>query len=109
MRERLARFPKLELINATYDASAGPGWRGRRWYVVNRDEMPVRVAMDGYSIEARRSDVHIGAAFIEGRGHDAHVAKALEKALDRGATFVDVGANIGVFTMLGARCVGESG
>jgi FkbM family methyltransferase len=109
MRERLAQFPMLELINATHDASAGPGWRGRRWYVVNRDEMPIGVAMDGYSIEARRSDVHIGAALIEGRGHDAHVAKALEAALSHGATFVDVGANIGIFTALGARLVGVEG
>jgi FkbM family methyltransferase len=109
MRERLARVPTHVLINATHDASAGPGWRGRRWYVVNREEMPVSVAMDGYSIEARRSDAHIGAALIEGRGHDAHVGEALQNALVPGATFVDVGANIGVFTALGARLVGDEG
>ena len=28
--------------------AAGPGWHGRRWYVVNRDEVPVEVEAPGY-------------------------------------------------------------
>ena len=33
----------------------------------------------------------------------------IKKLLDRGDTFVDVGANIGYFSLLGQRCVGDTG
>jgi FkbM family methyltransferase len=46
---------------------------------------------------------------IAGRGHDANVEAALRARLRPGATFLDVGANIGIFTALGARLVGSEG
>jgi FkbM family methyltransferase len=58
---------------------------------------------------ARASDVAIGAPLIAGFGHDANVDAALRAHLKPGATFVDVGANIGVFTALGASVVGPKG
>jgi FkbM family methyltransferase len=105
----LERRPLLQLLDAVEDTAAGPGWHGRRWYVVNRDEIPVEVAADGYRLYARASDEHIGAQVIAGYAHDANVEAALRAQLAPGATFLDIGANIGVFTALGARLVGPTG
>ncbi|MEO5625136.1 MAG: class I SAM-dependent methyltransferase [Dokdonella sp.] len=33
----LQRFPHLRVLQAMDDFSAGPGWHGRRWFVVNDD------------------------------------------------------------------------
>ncbi len=41
--------------------------------------------------------------------HDLHVQQALAENLSPGMTFWDVGANIGLLTMLGSRLVGEDG
>jgi FkbM family methyltransferase len=109
LKRRLARRPLLRLLEAIDDTAAGPGWRGRRWYVVNDDEIPVEVSANGYRLYARKSDVHIGAELIEGRSHDANVEAALRAELKPGATFLDIGANIGVFAMLGANLVGAGG
>lgn len=40
---------------------------------------------------------------------EAEETRLMEKLLHPGDTFVDAGANIGYFTALGARCVGEQG
>jgi FkbM family methyltransferase len=77
--------------------------------VFNGDEMPVEVERDGYRVHARASDAHIGANVIAGRAHDANVEAALRARLRSGATFLDIGANIGVFTGLGASLVGPDG
>ncbi|HEY6894322.1 MAG TPA: FkbM family methyltransferase, partial [Rhodanobacteraceae bacterium] len=105
----LERYPQLRLLEALDDPTAGPGWRGRRWYVVNDDEVPVEVSARGYRMYARASDVAIGAPLIAGFGHDANVDAALRAHLKPGATFLDIGANIGVFTALGASAVGARG
>ena len=105
----LDRFPLLQLLEAVDDTAAGPGWRGRRWYVVNRDEIPVEIAAAGYRMYARASDTQIGANVIAGVLHDANVGSALRGLLRPGATFLDIGANIGVFTTLAASLVGDGG
>jgi len=109
LERRIARHPMLRVLEAFDDAAAGPGWRGRRWYVVNDDEVPVEVSARGYRMYARASDIHIGAPMIAGQAHDANVDAALRAHLKPGATFLDVGANIGVFTALGASVVGREG
>ena len=105
----LGRYPMLERLDAVEDTAAGPGWHGRRWYVVNRDEIPVEIEAPGYRMYARASDTHIGAQLIAGLPHEANVEAALRAHLSLGATFLDIGANIGVFTALGASLVGDRG
>ena len=109
LKRGLDRHAHLQLLEALDDQSAGQGWHGRRWYVVNRDEIPVEIAARGYTMYARASDTHIGAQLIAGRTHDANVEAALRAQLKPGATFLDIGANIGIFTALAASLVGESG
>jgi len=51
--------------------------------------------------------VHWGTA--QGWGYEKWVADCMREILQPGAVFVDVGANVGVLTMLGASLVGETG
>jgi len=49
-----------------------------------------------------------GRAYFEGRG-EPEVQTALEQCLRPGMIFYDIGANIGFFSLLAARIVGEDG
>lgn len=49
-----------------------------------------------------------GLAFADGL-YELPVQRALEEALRPGDVFIDIGANVGFFTVLGARLVGPSG
>ena len=109
LRSTLARNGHLRLLEALDDTAAGPGWRGWRWYVVNDDEVPVEVDAGEHLLFVRAGDAHIGAPLIAGVAHEPHVEAALRAHLGPGAHFLDIGANIGVFTMLGARLVGAGG
>ncbi len=109
LRERLGRHPAMHLLAEGDDGAAGPGWRGRRWSVVNRDQLPQRIACDGYALFAYPSDLHIGAPIIAGSEHEPHVAAVLRERLRIGDVVLDIGANIGNFTMLAASRVGPFG
>ena len=109
LRDRLAEHPAMHLLAAVDDGAAGPGWRGRRWSVVNRDEPPQRVECNGYALFAYPDDAHISAPIIAGAEHEPHVAAVLRERLSEGDVVLDVGANIGNFTMLAASRIGCSG
>jgi FkbM family methyltransferase len=55
-----------------------------------------------------RLNPRTGRAAFEGTG-EPEVQRALEQHLRPGMNFYDIGANIGFFTLLGARLVGEEG
>ena len=55
-----------------------------------------------------RLNPRTGRAAFEGTG-EPEVQRALEQRLRPGMNFYDIGANIGFFTLLGARLVGEKG
>lgn len=55
-----------------------------------------------------RLNPRTGRAAFEGSG-EPEVQRALEQHLRPGMNFYDIGANIGFFTLLGARLVGERG
>jgi len=70
------------------------------------ENAPVEVRMDGFSLFARPEDYDIGQSI---RQHEPHVVAMLHQFLRPGDVFVDIGANIGLFTNLAARLVGDSG
>lgn len=109
LHARLARHPRLRLLHAIDDGAAGPGWHGRRWVVVNDDEVPQAVERDGYRVYAYASDAHIGAPVLAGQAHEPYVARVLLERLRSGDVVLDVGANIGLVTMLAASRVGAEG
>lgn len=69
--------------------------------------MPVE--MDGYTVFARRGDRLIGEEVINGAPYEPNVSGEFKKALGPGFYVLDVGANIGMFALLAAANVGESG
>ncbi len=105
----LARHPQLRLLNAIDDASAGPGWRGRRWFVVNDSPMPLRLVVDDHVLYVDPNDLQIGAAARTQRGHEPHVGAVLRERLARGDVMIDVGAGIGMFALAAASLVGPEG
>ncbi len=70
---------------------------------------PVEIVLDGYSVFVRSSDRDIGNAIGKGVSYEPHVSALLKRQLARGDTFLDVGANIGYFTMMAAKLVGPQG
>jgi len=55
-----------------------------------------------------RLNPRTGKTYFEGAGEEA-VQQVLQKHLKPGMTFYDVGANIGLFSLIAARLVGENG
>jgi FkbM family methyltransferase len=56
------------------------------------------------------SDSSVFAAILQQNGaYEPHVTKAIMENLKHGNTFVDIGANLGYFTLMASRLVGPSG
>jgi len=70
---------------------------------------PVPVQMKGFKMYVRRNDNFIGAVIEREKQYEPHVTKALHRLLSPGSTFIDVGANIGFFSLLAASRVGSGG
>jgi FkbM family methyltransferase len=70
---------------------------------------PTELVLDGYSIFVRTSDRDIGSAIARGTDYEPHVTALIKREVDRGDTFMDLGANIGFFTMMAAHQVGPQG
>jgi FkbM family methyltransferase len=70
---------------------------------------PTRVDLEGFHLWVRPTDPHIGLPLARDGRYEPHVTRALCALLRPGATFVDVGANVGYFSLLAATRVGPSG
>ena len=105
----LATQPHLRLLDAFDDGAAGPGWRGRRWTVVNDAAPPLRIECDGYVLFADPDDGQIGAPLQALQSHEPHVEQFMRGFLRAGDVVLDIGANIGSLAMLAASCVGPTG
>ena len=77
--------------------------------VRTEDDEVVEVEVDEVAIYLRRSDRLIGGPVRSGQSHEPEVWRALEPLLLPGTTFVDVGANVGLFALPAARRVGPRG
>jgi FkbM family methyltransferase len=73
------------------------------------DDDIVEATVDGVAIFLRRSDVLISGPVLAGHPHEPQVWATLAPLLLPGTTFVDVGANVGLFALPAARRVGPSG
>ena len=69
----------------------------------------VRGKLHGYEMALRISGWSNRATFFLGRFYDLPNQLLLQKLLRQGDTFVDIGANEGMMTLLAARQVGEDG
>lgn len=70
---------------------------------------PRSVQLGDFEMYVRLNDFIIGAVIAREKHYEPHVTGELRRLLKAGMVFVDVGANIGYFTMLAASLVGPGG
>jgi len=70
---------------------------------------PERVDLGEFRIWVRRADPQVGLSIARDRQYEPHLTRRLRALLGPGAVFVDIGANIGFFTLLAAARVGPKG
>jgi len=66
------------------------------------------VQADGFRIYVDLQDEFVGAAIAKGV-YEPHVTAAIRRVLRPGDTFVDLGVNVGYFSLLAASLVGRAG
>jgi FkbM family methyltransferase len=107
-RARLARRP-LRFEELAEEMLHSPEFTAKFGRLVRSTDDVVEVTVEEVSIFLRRSDVLVGGPVRAGHPHEPHVWAAMGPLLVPGATFVDVGANVGLFALPAARRVGPSG
>ena len=70
---------------------------------------PRMVQLPDFQIYVRLNDNFIGATIERWKQYEPNVSQVVSGLLSRGATFIDVGANIGYFSLLAASRVGRAG
>ncbi|MGA2741624.1 MAG: FkbM family methyltransferase [Bryobacteraceae bacterium] len=73
------------------------------------DEAAVRVDLPGFHIYALPDDWAVGQHILKTGAYEPHVTAVMREVLRPGMVFVDVGANIGFFTLLARSLVGRGG
>jgi FkbM family methyltransferase len=66
------------------------------------------VELDGFGLYVMPND-YIGASLISARHYEPHVTRILRDELREGSVFLDLGANIGYFSMLASALVKDAG
>jgi FkbM family methyltransferase len=70
---------------------------------------PLAGSLDGLTFYYRPSDTVLGAAVAHYGSYEPDVAHVIERYLPEGGTYIDIGANIGLHAIRGARAVGPTG
>jgi FkbM family methyltransferase len=68
-----------------------------------------RIGFEDLEIHARTTDAISSRAYLAGFDESLTLFEAYRQAIPRGTTAVDVGANIGIHSLVLSRCVGENG
>jgi FkbM family methyltransferase len=70
---------------------------------------PVLLKLACFKLYVRLDDWAVGARIALKRSYEAHVTRVLNPFLTPGAVVIDIGANIGYYTMLAAAKIGQHG
>jgi len=70
---------------------------------------PRLIELDEFKMYVRPNDFYIGAAIAREHAYEPHVTAEIRRCLLPGGVFVDLGANLGYFTLLAAARVGARG
>ncbi len=81
----------------------------RLYWMVSPHLKPTMFKVDGRWMEAHRDDVAITHALRNSGTYEPLETALLQASLAEGAVFLDIGANIGYHTLVGAERVGPSG
>ncbi len=74
-----------------------------------RGHLPVPIRLETFTIHIRGDDWAVGAEIRASGRYEPHVTAELHRSLAAGTVFVDVGANIGYFSLLAASITGPHG
>ena len=81
-----------------------------REYVIGRKARGIRLlTLNDFELYVQEHDWDVGENLIDTKLHEPHVTNFLKEHLQEGMTFIDVGANVGYFTLTAATKVGKSG
>lgn len=83
-------------------------FRNRELEVLS-DTEHVLVDLEGYQMYVSPSDMEVGAHIYGEKAYEPHVTEQVRRALAPGRFFLDIGANIGHFSLLAAHLVGKEG
>lgn len=67
------------------------------------------VQLDGFQLATDRTDISVAQEIVGNGIYEEHLTALFRSVLRPGMSFVDVGANIGYFTMLASTLVGPTG
>src|SRR5262249_59727142 len=70
---------------------------------------PILLTLPDFKIYVRLDDWAIGARIAVRRTHEPHVTRVMRALLQPGTVMVDIGANIGYYTLLAAARIGSTG
>jgi len=111
--EGLSRDQLLSAIIASDEFNAHrPAWYDTgKWGKLNKLNADITISLPfGGRFVGPVKDTSVFSTILEEEGHyEPHVTKFLTDNLHEGDTFVDGGANLGYFTILGSRLVGPEG
>jgi FkbM family methyltransferase len=86
-----------------------PEWISRGLYRAADSTHLERVETADVSLYIIRSDPVVGRELLVSGAYEPHVTSHLRACLPTGGVFVDVGANVGYYTLLAARLMGPTG
>ena len=75
----------------------------------NAKKRTIRGKLNGYMMELDISQWSARSAFFLGRWYDLHTQKLLVQVLKKGDEVIDIGANIGMFSLAASHIVGREG
>jgi FkbM family methyltransferase len=104
----LARIPKRVLRRIYHAVSGGPDTPEKMWGRVFDLQKKEIATLGDFGLFVMPND-YIGRSILSAKQYEHHVTKVVRDILKPGGVFLDLGANLGYFTMLGASIVGESG
>jgi FkbM family methyltransferase len=83
--------------------------QGYELWQKNNNRFRVLVSLPEFKIYAMQNDASVGASIIHSKHFEPHVGNAIKNNLKPGGVFLDLGANIGFFTLLAASIVKDTG
>jgi len=87
---------------------ASPEFKSRKLVTLS-DTEHVLVDLRDYKMYISLADTAVGLTIYRTNSYEPHVTKAITERLKSGMVFVDIGANIGYFSLLAAKLIGPNG
>lgn len=103
--DRVVGLPALRSLLSRMERQVAPSPLLVRW---GRDDV-AEIEVDGMRMLVDPTDASVSGHLLHPSGYEAHLGPVFSGFCSPGATVVDVGANIGYYTLLAAKAVGSGG